>query len=76
MAPATAATPDPADPLVNTITREQWKALLAKRLLATIDQQAGDRAAHFTDLGEVARCLIEERRHDSQDRQRKRAGSN
>jgi hypothetical protein len=76
MAPATAATPDPADPPVNTITAGQWEVLLAKRLLATIDQQAGDRAAHFTDLGEVARCLIEERRHDSQDRQRKRAGSN
>lgn len=76
MSAATAAAPDPADPPVNTIGEAAWRTLLAKRLLGAIDQQAGDRPVHFTDLGEVARCLIEERRHDSQARQRKRAGSN
>ena len=63
MSPATAATPDPADPPVNTITREQWQALLARGILPE------SQTVTFTDLPAVTRRLVQEHR-------RRQAGSN
>ena len=63
MAPATAAIPDPGEPPVNTITREQWKVLLAKGVLPESE------TVTFTDLPAVTRRLVQEHR-------RRQAGSN
>lgn len=62
MAPATAASPDPAEPPVNTITSQQWQALLARGILPGAETV-------YTDLPSVTRRL-------AQDRQREQRGSN
>ena len=66
MAPATAATSDPGDPPVNTITREQWKVLLAKGILAGPETVCADLAA-------VDERLAQDR---SREHRRKQWGSN
>jgi hypothetical protein len=76
MAPATAATPDPDDPPVNTITAEEWDALLARGVVLANARRDSQGTLSFTDLEAVARQLTEERRRDAQDRRRKQAGSN
>ena len=57
---------DEADPSVNTITWEQWKALLAKGILSGPETV-------YTDLAAVTERLGLER---SRDRQREQRGSN
>jgi hypothetical protein len=66
MAPATAATPDPADPPVNTITREQWSVLLQKGILSGPETVCAD-------LEAVNERLAQDR---SRERRREQRGSN
>ena len=66
MSAATAATPDPAGPPVNTITAKQWQTLLAKGILSGPETVCADLAA-------VDERLAQDR---SRERRREQRGSN
>ena len=76
MAPATAATPDPANPPVNTNTAEEWDVLLASGVVLANRFRPDLGTPRFTDLQAVARRLARDRRRMAENRCRDQAGSN